>query len=459
MTGPAVGHALGSLNAAQRARDLESLAGGQVVDVLVVGGGVTGTGVALDAASRGLSVALVERQDLAHGTSRWSSKLVHGGLRYLAHGELGLAYESARERGLLMERIAPHLVRPLPMLVPLELGVRERQAARVRAGFLTGDLLRLLARTRRDTLPKPRRLSRVETRRIVPGVRAAGLRGGLLVWEGQLVDDARLVVALARTAARHGARVVTRCGALALARDGARVRDELTGIPFDVRARVVVNATGVWAGGLAPHVRLRPSRGTHLVVSAGRLGGLGAGITVPVPGETDRFVFALPQPDGRAYIGLTDEPVPGEPADQPRAQPHEVDFLLRVVGTALEVPLGPSDVLGTFSGLRPLLDGVPGSRTVDLSRRHAVAVDADGVVTVVGGKLTTYRRMAEHALDAALAGAGLRAGPCVTHRLSLVGAAPPTLLDGVPAPRRLVERYGTEAPAVLAAAGGDPDLL
>ncbi|MGH3343967.1 MAG: glycerol-3-phosphate dehydrogenase/oxidase [Carbonactinosporaceae bacterium] len=449
----------GSLNAAQRARDLESLASGRVVDVLVVGGGVTGTGVALDAASRGLSVALVERRDLAHGTSRWSSKLVHGGLRYLARGELGLAYESARERGLLMERIAPHLVRPLPMLLPLELGVPGRQAALVGAGFRTGDLLRLLARTRRDTLPRPRRLSRVETRCILPGVRGAGLRGGLLAWEGQLVDDARLVVALARTAARYGARVVTRCAALTLAEGGARVRDELTGIAYDVHARAVINATGVWAGGLAAGVRLRPSRGTHLVVSAGRLGGLGAGLTMPVPGEPDRFVFALPQPDGLAYVGLTDEPVGGEPEDPPRAQRYEVDFLLRVVSTALETPLGPSDVLGTFSGVRPLLDGPAGSRSADLSRRHAVIADADGVVTVVGGKLTTYRRMAQDALDAALARSGLRAGPCVTSRLPLVGAAPSTLLDGVPSPRRLVGRYGTEAPAVLAAAGGDPDLL
>ena len=272
MTGP-------YLTRERRARELDELTS-ITIDVLVVGGGVTGCGVALDAASRGLSVALVEKSDLAHGTSRWSSKLVHGGLRYLATGDVGLAVESARERDILLRRTAPHLVRPLPMVVPLGDDIGRRDGLLFDAGHRTADVLRLLAGTPRSALPRPRRVSVTETTRLVPAVRRHGLRGGLLNWDGQLEDDARLVVAIARTAASYGARILTRV--TALDSTGA-VRDELTGETAQLRARAVVNATGVWAGTLAPETRLRPSKGVHVVLPAAVLGNPTASLTVAVP--------------------------------------------------------------------------------------------------------------------------------------------------------------------------------
>jgi len=366
----------------RRGRELDELAS-TTVDVLVVGGGVTGCGIALDAASRGLSVALVEKSDLAHGTSRWSSKLVHGGLRYLASGDVALAYESARERDVLLRRTAPHLVRPLPMVAP-------RDGLLFDTGHRAGDVLRLLAGTPRSALPRPRRIGITETTRLVPAVRRAGLRGGLLNWDGQLEDDARLVIALARTAASYGARILTRVSALD---GGGAIRDELTGATAQVRARSVVNATGVWAGTLAPETRLRPSKGVHVVLPAAVLGNPTASLTVAVPGERNRYVFALPHPDGVVYVGLTDDPLDGALPDVPLATEGEIAFLLDTLSRGLERPLSRSDVVGSYAGVRPLLAGVEG-RTADLSRRHALRRGDDGLWTVLGGKLTTYRRMA-----------------------------------------------------------------
>jgi glycerol-3-phosphate dehydrogenase len=447
------------LNATRRTADLEALRDGAPLDVLVVGGGVTGAGAALDAAARGLRVGLVERRDLAWGTSRWSSKLVHGGLRYLAQGAVGIALESARERGVLLTRTAPHLVRPITQVVPLTPEVGARAARETRIGFGLGDGLRRAAGTPARELPRAHRADRDEVLRLAPGVRRAGLRGGLVAWDAQLEDDARLVVALARTAAHHGAHVVTRCAALELNGEGARLRDELTGETFDVRARAVINAGGVWAGELVDGLRLRPSRGTHLVVALDALGGLAGTLNVPVAGERHRWVFAIAQPNGLAYVGLTDEPAPGPIPDVPEAPESDVDFLLATLSASLEVPLTRADVLGTYAGLRPLVDG--DGRTADLSRRHAVVRGGGGLVSVVGGKLTTYRQMAQDAVDAAVDAGGLagRAAPCRTRDLPLVGAAPRQALAAIPAPRRLVERHGTEAPAVLALAAGDPALL
>jgi glycerol-3-phosphate dehydrogenase len=290
--------------------------------------------------------------------------------------------------------------------------------------------------------------------------------GGMLTWDGQLTDDARLVVALARTAAGYGASILTRCQASGLSGDGATLTDTLTGDSFRLRARAVINAAGVWAGQLADGVTLRPSRGTHLVLSDAAFGGLRAGLIAPVPGERSRFVFAVPVPgEPRVYVGLTDEPADGPLPEVPEPDPGEIDFLLAAASRMLDVPVGRGDVLGAFAGLRPLLGHAPGGepadgRTADLSRRHAVLTSPDRVITVVGGKLTTYRRMAEDAVDAAVAAgmAGRAAGPCQTRRLPLVGAAGPSALAGVPAPARLVARYGTEAPAVLRLAHQHPEL-
>jgi glycerol-3-phosphate dehydrogenase len=484
-TSPPTAPASSSLNAARRSRELAELAGGAVVDLLVVGLGATGAGVALDAAARGLSVAAIDAHDLAFGTSRWSSKLIHGGLRYLASGQVGIAYQSAAERGVLMTRTAPHLVRALPFVLPETPLVAPGQARLALAGMRAGDLLRRSAGTPRAVLPGPRRVSAMETLRLAPALRPYGLRGGLLSWDGQVTDDARLVIALARTAAAHGARVLTRCRALALSGAGAEVRDELTGTVHTIRARAVVNAAGVWAGGLVDEVPLRPSRGTHLVLRAETLGGRTCGLHLPVPGERGRFVLVLPQEDGRVYVGLTDEPVDGPVPDVPTPTEAEIGFLLDVLDSALDVPVHRDDVIGAFAGLRPLRDDGHG-RTADISRRHEILIARSGVVTVVGGKLTTYRRMAQDAVDAAVAAvtAGTptaarrrRAGggdvpPSGTRRLPLIGAAPPAALaalESAPelrsaaispeAARRLVRLYGTEAPAVVAAGAADPALL
>ncbi len=413
-----------TLNVARRARELAELADGRVVDVLVVGGGMTGAGAALDAASRGLSVALIEARDLAFGTSRFSSKLVHGGLRYLANGDVGIAYESAVERGVLMSNVAPHLIRTLPQLLPVHAGLPARNAMLARMGLHAGDLLRRVARTSATLLPPPRRVSAAEAIALVPGLRRDGLRGGLLSFDGQLVDDARLVVTLARTAAGFGARILTRVRAEELGSDGALVRDSVSGHAFRLAARSVLNATGVWAGELVDSVRLRPSRGSHLVLDGIRLGITGTALTVPIPGSLNRFALLLPQQDGRCYLGLTDEPLDGPIPDVPTVPESDVDFLLEVGSSALARPLSRADVIGRFAGLRPLVasgSGKTGSgKTADLSRRHAVLTGPNGVVTAVGGKLTTYRRMAQDAIDTVVTARGLTAGASRTRNIRLI---------------------------------------
>ncbi|MET3962016.1 glycerol-3-phosphate dehydrogenase [Marmoricola sp. OAE513] len=416
-------------------------------DVLVIGLGVTGAGVALDAASRGLDVVAVDAFDVAWGTSRYSSKLVHGGLRYLAKGQVAIAHESAVERGILMETTAPHLVHPLPMMIPLTSEVSGFQAFLARRGVGAGDLLRKVARTSRTTLPKPRTINATEARALA-GVIRRDTRGGVLSWDGQLEDDARLVVSIARTAVAHGARVHTRTRVLEVTGTGALLRDELTGEERRISARTVISATGVWAGHLVPGITLKPSRGTHVVLRASSLPSVRCAIMAPVPGSSNRFVFALPQPDGNIYLGLTDEEVEGEIPDVPEVPEEDVTFLLDVISRVLEKPLTRDDVVGAYAGLRPLLKS-EGS-TADLSRKHAVLTSETGVITIVGGKLTTYRRMAQDAVDAAVKQNDLRAGPCRTKALPLLGAADATTLARLDAPARLVRRFGTEAPAVLA---------
>ncbi|MFB6610818.1 glycerol-3-phosphate dehydrogenase/oxidase [Agromyces sp. NPDC056379] len=449
------------MNGSRRSRELDALAGrSEPVDLLVIGGGVTGAGVALDAASRGLSVVLAEAHDLAFGTSRWSSKLVHGGLRYLATGDVAVARESAVERHVLMTRVAPHLVRSLPQLLPFVPAVTAKQRVFGGVGMGLGDGLRMLARTPGGVLAHPRRIGRDEALRLAPALRREGLRGGVLSHDGQLVDDARLVVALARTAAAYGAAVLTRVRVSNADADGATLDDTLGGGSVRVRARVVVNAAGVWAGELDPGIRMRPSRGTHLVLDAASLGHPTAAITVPHPGSISRFVFALPQQLGRVVVGLTDEDAPGPVPDVPQPQDAEIEFLLRTVSTALERPLVRDDVLGAFAGLRPLIDTGDDGSTADISRRHHVAVSEAGLLNVLGGKLTTYRAMARDAVDLACRHAGLADLGCRTETLALVGA-PGSAVPAASAPANesagartelpasLVARFGAEASTVL----------
>jgi glycerol-3-phosphate dehydrogenase len=454
----------GYLDLQRRRQELESLATGSSapLDVLVIGGGITGVGVALDAASRGLSVALVEAHDLAFGTSRWSSKLVHGGLRYLASGDVAIAYESARERGALMHSIAPHLTRALPFLVPYNDTTTLVDRLKVQAGTRAAEVLRMAARTHPGTLPRLRRVGASEARSWVSAVRP-DVTGGMLFWDGQLEDDARLVVAVARTAAAYGARILTRVRALSATGDSARLRDELTGEELTVTARAVVNAAGVWASALAgenadgtPVAPLRPSKGTHVVLRASSLGAPASGMMLAVPGEKDHYVFALPHRDGLVIVGLTDDPV-AQVDDVPHAEESEIDFLLGTVSYWMGRSVARDEVVGSYAGLRPLVAAHTedqSARTADLSRRHLVTRGTSGVVTVVGGKLTTYRRMAQDTVDFL----GLTDAACHTRTLPLIGAADRAELAKLDTPGRLVRRYGTEATAVAALASEDPAL-
>ncbi len=442
-----------ALNAGRRGAELAELRQGAQLDLLVIGGGITGAGVALDAASRGLSVALIERRDLAHGTSRWSSKLVHGGLRYVAQGHLGIAYESACERGHLLDCIAPHLVHPFSMLLPFGASTSNFDAGRMWLGTEIVNALRFCAGTPPSTLPRPHTVSATQALALVPTLNPDGLRGGVVYSDARVEDDARLVLAVARTAASLGARILTNVAAESISGESAQLRDGQTGERFALHARHVVNATGVWATTLSPDLMLRPSKGTHLVLRSSSLGDPQAAMTVGVRGEKHRFVFALPQPDGTTYVGLTDDPLTGPLPEVPSATEEEIAFLLDAISGPLRTPLRREDVIGTFAGLRPLLEQSGAQRTQDLSRRHAVVRGPDGVLNLVGGKLTTYRKMAQDLVDL------ITATPCETTRIPLVGAGSPAELRAIDAPPRLVRRYGTEAAKLMELARTDAALL
>ena len=454
---PATPASPADLTRARRERDRDALASGGIVDVLVIGGGITGAGVALDAATRGLSTALVEATDLAFGTSRWSSKLIHGGLRYLAHGDVAVAWESAVERSHLMGTIAPHLIRPLPHVMPAFDDTALRDRALVGAGLRAADLLRVAARTPRGALARPRRIKAEQVLTLVPAIDASRLRGGTVHWDGQVVDDARLVTSIARTAAAYGTSVLTRTRAISVSGEGARVRDMLSGAEYDIRARHVIVATGVWTGTLDPATRILPSRGSHAVLDPAALGFPRAALTVPVPHERGRFVFALPTTDGPVIAGITDEPEPAPMPDVPLAPAADIDWILEQLSSALSRPLSQADVIGTYAGLRPLVapaEGANADDTADISRRHLVERTSDGAIVVTGGKLTTYRRMAQDAVDALDLGSA-----SITATTPLVGAQPYRTPASRGVPARLVRHYGAEAARVAAWASNDPALL
>jgi glycerol-3-phosphate dehydrogenase len=443
-----------TLDDSRRSAEMDRLDSGEAVDVVVIGGGITGAGVALDAATRGLRVALVERRDLANGTSGLSSKLAHGGLRYLRQGEVAVAWESARERHILMTRTAPHLVRPMPFVAPLDDAMRPVYGAFAETGIRVGDVMRAAAGTRRSALAAPRRIGADEALRLIPSLRADDLRGAILFWDGKLEDDVRLVIAVARTAAANGAMILTYCDAVDVERGRVGVRDTVTGRRFEIATTDIVNATGVWADGLAPGVQLAPSKGSHVIVRASSLGNLRASLVVPIAGESARWVGATPAGDGHVIVGVTDDPYHGPRGEQPQVTPAEERYLLDALSRALEVPLEHADVIGSYAGLRPLLSAGAES-TRDLSRRHTIVEDPrTGMVTVVGGKLTTYRRMAQDTVDRIASGRRSR-----TAALPLVGAAPLPVLRGLDVPERLMRRYGIEAPVVMSLADGDPSLL
>jgi len=396
------------------------------LDVLVVGGGVVGTGTALDAVTRGLSVGLLEQRDFASGTSSRSSKLVHGGLRYLEMLDFALVREALRERGLLLTRLAPHLVRPVPFVYPLLHRGWER--AYVGAGLAMYDAMAALGDGAggRDTgLPRHRHLSKRRTLRMVPDLAADSLVGAIQYYDAQ-VDDARLVTTLARTAAEHGALCATRTKVVGFLREGERVTgvravDLETGREFEVAARVVVNAAGVWTDEIQDMVggrgalHVQASKGVHLVVPRDRIRSESGMIL-----RTDVSVlFVIPW--GRHWvIGTTDTPWDLDKA-HPAASRKDIDHLLGLVNRVLREPLRHEDVEGVYAGLRPLLSG-ESEPTSRISREHTVVTPVPGLVIIAGGKLTTYRVMARDAVDAAAHSIGGRIPASITERVPLVGA-------------------------------------
>lgn len=473
-------------------------------DVLVVGGGITGAGVALDAASRGLRTALVEKDDFASGTSSKSSKLVHGGLRYLQQREFRLVYENLAERQRLLQN-APHLVTPLPFLIPLfgRGGVVNRSVARVyRTALWMYDLTGGVRIGRRH-----QSVGRDEALAHFPTLRADQLVAGFLYWDAR-ADDARLTLAVVRTAViDHDAVAANHVRAAELTTgsdgriDGARVVPDGSE-PFTVRARVVVNAAGVWADQVRalderhdPH-SIRPAKGIHITVPA-RAFPCDMAAVIPVRSD-HRSIFVVPWGD-QVYLGTTDTEWDG-PLDDPNCLPGDVDYLLDAANAVVTTPITRDDITGVWTGLRPLLAPVagrhvPSERTADLSRRHTVTTSDHGLVTVTGGKLTTYRKMAEDTVDAVVARLASPALPCSTTHLRLRGAgtsgpAKPTVPwrgGSAPAPAppgtgtvgastddgpsaatadpaasaaaHLARRYGSETPDVLAVAEGRPELL
>lgn len=447
------------LNQLSRQRSLAELAE-QTVDVVVIGGGVTGAGVALDAASRGLSVALLEAGDFASGTSQWSSKLVHGGLRYLAKMDFGVAWESAAERRLLMARNAPHLSRPLGFLIPRTAGASRIEYLLAGVGVLLADGLRRLTGLSSAVLPGPRILDRHSAHALAPALNEETLRGGILYWDGQLEDDARLVLGLLRTAAGLGAHILRDVEAKSVTESEVQAIDRQSGESITVRGRTVIMATGVWADRLDPDLRVLPSRGTHLVIRSTRLGNPRTAYTAPVPGHFGRFVFVLPQPTGVCYIGLTDVEDAESDGHKPAVPEQDVDFLLNIVGAHMSQPLTKADVIGSFAGLRPLVRAQKdsGGNSADVSRKHLLINEPGKPISIVGGKLTTYRRMAQDAVDAAVARLGY-GGACRTKNLPLVGAGTPAQLRAVTAPENLRRKYGSEAPELIQLAAKQPELL
>ncbi|MBO4207477.1 FAD-dependent oxidoreductase [Micromonospora echinofusca] len=412
----------GMIDAARRTATLAALDEG-TYDLLVVGGGITGAGAALDAASRGLRVALVEAGDLGGGTSSRSSRLLHGGVRYLEQLEFGLVREALRERALLGGRLAPHLVRRLPFVYPLRHRVWER--AYVGAGLSLYDGMGQLPTGRTDRVFRlHRHLTRRGLARAMPALRTDLAVGALEYDDGQ-VDDARLTLAVARTAAREGAVIATRVRAVGYTADrsGARVtvRDELTGTDLTVRARQVLAASGVWTDEVQRLVgretlRVRASKGVHLVVGRDALRVDRALIT-----RTDRSVLFVIPVGATVLIGTTDTPYTGDPRDV-AADGDDITFLLHQVNRWLRRPLERADVVGVYAGLRPLVDRVGTADTARLSREHVVATIDDRCLAVAGGKLTTYRVMARDAVDTVVDRLGGGYPPSVTDRLPLVGA-------------------------------------
>ena len=420
-------------------------------DVLVVGGGATGLGIAVDAATRGYATALVEQDDFGKGTSSRSTKLIHGGVRYLRQADLALVSEALHERRLLLEN-APHLVHPLAFVIP---AYRWWE----RSYYATG--LWLYDRLARDrSFGRSSRLSRSATRERIPTLRSAGLRGGVQYFDAQF-DDARMIVNLVQTAVEQGAAVASRCrasgvvtGEVGRPLEGLEITDLESGDGFPVRARVVINATGVFADELrrlsspgSPPL-VSPSQGSHVVLARRFLPGEAA---LLVPETADgRVMFAIPW-QGHTLLGTTDTPIP-EARLEPRPLDHEISFILETAAEYLEPAPQRADVSSAFAGIRPLLRKGATSSTARLSREHAIHTDPSGMLTIVGGKWTTYRKMAEDCVDEATRVAGLPDRPSRTAELRLHGGR-----SGAPPAGRFAE-YGDDAAGLERLVARRPEL-
>ena len=445
-------------------------------DVIVIGGGITGVGVALDAASRGLRTALVERDDFASGTSSKSSKLVHGGLRYLQQGEVRLVYEALHERQRL-RRNAPHLVSLLPFMLPIltKDGLVSRKIARALGSALWMYDITGGARIGRIH----RRLRKKKALAHMPTMPSQRLASAYIYYDAQ-ADDARLCLSVAFTAADHGAVVVNRCAVTAITRDasgranGVSVRCD--GESFDVSAKVVINAAGVWTDeirtfetGVDPDT-IRPAKGVHVTVPWEKVRN-DIAVVIPVP-KDKRSLFVVPwgpRPDGtftHTYVGTTDTDYRG-PVDDPQCTKDDIDYVLRALNASVTTGVTADDVTGVWAGLRPLVKQVNASdgtgqggkaaRTADLSRRHLVHRGESGIITVTGGKLTTYREMAQDTVDAALELlSGTSVGRCRTKRLKLRGAMRPRTDGSLDA--HLESRFGSEAHLIRAMIATQPNL-
>jgi glycerol-3-phosphate dehydrogenase len=454
------------LDADRRAAAWERL-GSAKFDVLIIGGGVTGSGAALDAATRGLSVALVEARDFASGTSSRSSKLFHGGLRYLEQFNFGLVREALHERELMLTRIAPHLVKPVSFLYPLTHRIWERPY--VSAGMTLYDSM-----GGARSVPRHRHFTRGGALRMVPALKRDSLTGALMYYDAQ-ADDARHTLTVARTAATYGANILNSAEVVSLTHAGerivgARVRDVETDNEVDVKASVVVNATGVWtddiqtmAGGRG-RFHVRASKGVHIVVPRDRINSE-TGLIL----RTEKSVLFVIPWNTHWIVGTTDTDWTLHKA-HPAASKADIDYILEHVNSVLANPLTHDDIQGVYAGLRPLLSGESES-TSSLSREHAVARPQPGLISIAGGKYTTYRVMAADAIDAALEDVGGPVPPSVTDMIPLVGAegyhAMVNQVDrlarraDVPVWRmqRLLDRYGSMTDELMALAVDDHTLL
>ncbi|GLZ38564.1 glycerol-3-phosphate dehydrogenase/oxidase [Actinokineospora sp. NBRC 105648] len=456
----------GRLGPAERAENWRRL-GAETFDVVVIGGGVVGAGVALDAATRGLRVALVEARDLAAGTSSRSSKLFHGGLRYLEQLEFGLVREALRERELMLTRLAPHLVKPVSFLYPLTRRVWERPYTA--AGLFLYDRM-----GGARSVPGQKHLTRAGALRMVPALKRDALIGGIRYYDAQ-ADDARHTMTVARTAAHYGAVVRTSTQVVSFLREsdrvsGVHVRDVEDGQETDVRGNVVINCTGVWtdelqrASGSRGRFRVRASKGVHIVVPRDRIVSE-SGLIL----RTEKSVLFVIPWRNHWVVGTTDTDWNLDLA-HPAATEKDIDYILEHVNSVLATPLTHADIEGVYAGLRPLLAG-ESEETSKLSREHAVARVAPGLVAIAGGKYTTYRVMAADAVDAAAVDLPGRLQPSITDQVPLLGA------DGYHAlvnqadllaaryglhpyrVRHLLDRYGSLVHEVLALAGDDAELL